>query len=64
MQSIVRSLDPVLPIYDVRTMDGVVHAHMGRLSFTIILLGGAAVITLLFVLRDRVLSWQKGTLKW
>jgi len=47
VQSIVRSLDPVLPIYDVRTMDGVVHAHMARLSFTIILLGGAAVITLL-----------------
>jgi putative ABC transport system permease protein len=47
VQSVVHSLDPVLPIYDVRTMDGVVHAHMARLSFTIMLLGGAAVITLL-----------------
>jgi len=47
VQSVVRSLDPAMPISDVRTMDGVVHAHMARLSFTIILLGGAAVITLL-----------------
>jgi predicted permease len=47
VQSVVREIDPTLPIYDVRTMDGVVRAHMARLSFTIILLGGAAVITLL-----------------
>jgi putative ABC transport system permease protein len=47
VQSVVRSLDAALPIYDARTMDGVVQTHMARLSFTIILLGGAAVITLL-----------------
>lgn len=47
VQSAVRALDPTLPIYDVQTMDGVVRAHTARLSFTIILLGGAAVITLL-----------------
>lgn len=47
VQGVVRELDPTLPIYDVRTMDGVVQTHMARLSFTIILLGCAAVITLL-----------------
>jgi ABC-type antimicrobial peptide transport system permease subunit len=47
VQAAVRELDPTLPIYDVRTMDGVVQTHMARLSFTIILLGCAAVITLL-----------------
>jgi NitT/TauT family transport system permease protein len=24
----------------------------------------SSLITLLFVLRDRMLSWQKGTVKW
>jgi len=24
----------------------------------------SSIVTLLFVLRDRVLSWQKGTVKW
>ena len=47
VQRVVRALDPALPIYDIQTMDGVVRTHMARLSFTIILLGGAAVITLL-----------------
>ena len=47
VQRVVRALDPTLPIYDIQTMDGVVRTHMARLSFTIILLGGAAVITLL-----------------
>ena len=47
VQGVVRELDPTLPIYDVRTMEGVVRTHMARLSFTIILLGSAAMITLL-----------------
>lgn len=47
VQRVVRALDPTLPIYDIQTMNGVVRTHMARLSFTIILLGSAAVITLL-----------------
>ena len=47
VQRVVRDLDGTLPIYDIRTMEGVVRTHMARLSFTIILVGGAAMITLL-----------------
>ena len=46
VQRVVRALDPTLAIYDIQTMDGVVRTHMARLSFTIVLLGSAAVITL------------------
>jgi NitT/TauT family transport system permease protein len=34
----------------------------GALLLMALLFSG--IITLLFLLRDRVLSWQKGTVKW
>lgn len=47
VQRIVRELDPTLPLYDVRSMQAVLATSTARLSFTIILLAAAAVMTLL-----------------
>lgn len=47
VQRVVRDLDPTLPTYDVRPMAAVVRASMARLSFIMIILGAAAVVTLL-----------------
>jgi predicted permease len=47
VQRTVRELDPTLPLFDVRPMRAVLAASMAQLSFTIIVLGVAAVVTLL-----------------
>jgi putative ABC transport system permease protein len=47
VQQVVRGLDPSLPTYDVRPMEGVLRASTAQLSFTIGILGAAAVVTLL-----------------
>ena len=46
VQRVVRELDPSLPLFDVRTMTDVATASMAQLSFTIIVLGAAALVTL------------------
>jgi ABC-type antimicrobial peptide transport system permease subunit len=43
----VRELDPTLPVFDARPMSAVMRDSMSRLSFMIIMLGAAAVVTLL-----------------
>lgn len=47
VQQVARSLDPSLPLYDIRSMADVERDSMARLSFTMLLIGVAAVITLL-----------------
>jgi predicted permease len=47
VQRTVKELDPTLPLFDVRPMRGVFAASIAQLSFTIMLLGVAAVVTLL-----------------
>ena len=47
VQHVVRSLDPTLPTYDVRPMEAVLRASTAQLSFTMSILGAAAVVTLL-----------------
>ena len=47
VQRAVRELDPTLPTFDVRPMSAVLRASTARLSFTIIILGAAAAVTLL-----------------
>jgi len=47
VQQIVRALDPTLPTFDVRPMEAVLRASTAQLSFTISILGAAAVVTLL-----------------
>jgi putative ABC transport system permease protein len=47
VQRIVQDLDRDLPVYNVRPMTAVMQESMGQLSFTILLLGAAAVVTLL-----------------
>jgi predicted permease len=47
VQRVVRDLDPPLPTFDVRPMTDVVRASTARLSFVILILGAAAVVTLL-----------------
>ncbi len=47
VQRTVRDLDPTLPLFDVRPMRGVFAASIAQLSFTIMLLGVAAIVTLL-----------------
>jgi predicted permease len=47
VQRAVRELDPSLPLFDVRSMADVTAASMAQLSFTIIVLGAAALVTLL-----------------
>jgi predicted permease len=47
VQRMVKELDPTLPLFDVRPMRGVFAASIAQLSFTIMLLGVAAIVTLL-----------------
>jgi predicted permease len=47
VQGAIRELDPTLPAFDVRPMEGVLRASRARLSFIIVVLGAAAVVTLL-----------------
>jgi len=47
VQQVVRALDPTLPTFEVRPMDAVLRASTAQLSFTISILGAAAVVTLL-----------------
>jgi len=46
MQQAVHELDPTMPTFDVRTMRQAMDASMARLSFTMIVLGVAAGVTL------------------
>jgi predicted permease len=46
VQRLVRELDPGLPVFDVRPMTAVFRASMAQLSFTILVLGAAAIVTL------------------
>jgi putative ABC transport system permease protein len=46
VQRAVRELDPGLPLFDVRAMSAVTAASMAQLSFTILVLGAAALVTL------------------
>ena len=47
VQRVVRDLDPSLPLFDVRPMSEVAAASMAQLSFTILVLGAAALVTLI-----------------
>ena len=47
VQQVVRALDPTLPTFEVRPMEAVLRASTAQLSFTISILGAAAVVTLL-----------------
>lgn len=47
VQGVIRELDPTLPTFSVRPMMDVMRASMAQLSFTIVMLGAAAVVTLL-----------------
>jgi predicted permease len=46
VQRAVRELDRSLPVFDVRSMEAVARASVAQLSFTIVILGAAAVVTL------------------
>jgi putative ABC transport system permease protein len=47
VQNVIRELDPTLPTFDVRPMPLVMRESMAQLSFMIVMLGAAAVVTLL-----------------
>lgn len=47
VQAVIRELDRTLPTFEVRPMTAVVRDSMARLSFMILMLGTAAVVTLL-----------------
>ena len=47
VQRVVREIDPTLPVFDVRGMTEALRASTARLAFTILILGGAAVVTLI-----------------
>ncbi len=47
VQGVVRALDPTLPLFDVRPMTEVVRGSLARLSFTMLIIGLAAAVTLL-----------------
>jgi ABC-type antimicrobial peptide transport system permease subunit len=47
VQRAVRDLDPTLPLFDIRSMSDVTAESMAQLSFTIVVLGAAALVTLL-----------------
>jgi len=47
VRSVVRDIDPSLPLFDVRPMPAVFRASMAQLTFTILMLGAAAIVTLL-----------------
>jgi putative ABC transport system permease protein len=46
VQREVHELDPTLPVFDVRPMAAVFKASMAQLSFTILVIGAAAIVTL------------------
>jgi hypothetical protein len=46
LQQLVRELDPALPTFDARSMETTVSESLARLSFTMIMLGVAAAVTL------------------
>ena len=46
VQRVVREIDPGLPLFQVRTMKAVATQSMAQLSFTIVVLGAAALVTL------------------
>jgi ABC-type antimicrobial peptide transport system permease subunit len=46
VQRVVREIDPTLPTFDVRPMSDALRASTARLAFTILILAGAAVVTL------------------
>jgi putative ABC transport system permease protein len=46
VQSVVREADATLPLFDARPMTAVTQASMAQLSFTILVLGAAAIVTL------------------
>ena len=46
VQRVVRELDPGLPLFQVRAMTAVAAASIAQLSFTILVLGAAALVTL------------------
>jgi putative ABC transport system permease protein len=47
VQRMVRELDPSLPLFDVKPMSGVFSASTAQLSFTIVVIAAAAMVTLL-----------------
>jgi len=47
VERVVREVDPTLPIFDVRVMTDALRASTARLGFIILILGGAAVVTLI-----------------
>jgi putative ABC transport system permease protein len=47
VQRAVRELDPTLPVFDVRPMTAVFGAATAQLAFVILILGGAAAVTLI-----------------
>jgi putative ABC transport system permease protein len=47
VQALIKELDPTLPTFDVQPMTTVVRESMAQLSFMIIMLGAAAIVTLL-----------------
>jgi putative ABC transport system permease protein len=47
IQRAVRDLDPTLPLFDMRSMNEVTAGSMAQLSFTILVLGAAALVTLI-----------------
>lgn len=46
VRAAVRELDPSLPLFDVKPMTAALDASMAQLSFTILILGAAAAVTL------------------
>jgi predicted permease len=47
VQSVVHELDPTLPLFDVKPMSEVVRSSLAQLSFTMLIIGVAAAVTLL-----------------
>ena len=47
VQRVVRELDPTLPLFDVSSMSQIMSQSMAQLSFTILVLGTAALVTLI-----------------
>ena len=47
VQKILRDIDATLPIFDARPMAGVLDAATAQLTFIILILGGAAAVTLI-----------------
>jgi ABC-type antimicrobial peptide transport system permease subunit len=47
VQSVVHELDSTLPLFDVKPMTEVVRSSLAQLSFTMLIIGVAAVVTLL-----------------